>query len=44
MEYRSGETGGPHPEVDIFLNLFPMAKPYCGVILPLMESKTAVKS
>ena len=31
MEYRSGVTGGPHPGVNIFLDLFPRAKPYCGV-------------
>ena len=31
MEYRSGGTGGPHPGVDIFLDLSPRAKPYCGV-------------
>ena len=24
-------TGGPHPGVDIFLDLSPRAKPYCGV-------------
>ena len=31
MEYRSGGTGGPHPGVDIFPDLSPRAKPYCGV-------------
>ena len=31
VEYRSGGTGGPHPGVDIFLDLSPRAKPYCGV-------------
>ena len=31
MEYRSGVTGGPHPGVDIFLDLSPRAKPYCVV-------------
>ena len=31
VEYRSGGTGGPHPGVDIFLNLSPRAKPYCGL-------------
>ena len=31
MEYRSGVTGGPHPGVDIFPDLSPRAKPYCGV-------------
>ena len=31
MEYRSGVTGGPHPEVDIFPDLSPRAKPYYGV-------------
>ena len=31
MEYRSGVTGGPHPGVDIFSDLSPRAKPYCGV-------------
>ena len=31
MEYRSGETGGPHPGVDVFLDLSPRAKPYCGL-------------
>ena len=31
MEYRSGGTRGPHPGVDIFLDLSPRAKPYCGV-------------
>ena len=33
MEYnnRSGGTGGPHPGADIFLDLSPRAKPYCGV-------------
>ena len=30
MEYRSGGTGGPHPGVDIFPDLSPRAKPYCG--------------
>ena len=52
MEYRSVETRGPYPEVDIFPDLSPRAKPYCGVkcsqglhlpatcMLLLMESKT----
>ena len=31
MEYRSGGTGGPHSGVDIFPDLSPRAKPYCGV-------------
>ena len=31
VEYRSGGTGGPHPGVDIFPDLSPRAKPYCGV-------------
>ena len=31
MEYRSGVTGDPHPGVDIFPDLSPRAKPYCGV-------------
>ena len=31
VENRSGGTGGPHPGVDIFLNLPPRAKPYCGL-------------
>ena len=31
MEYRSGVTGGPHPGLDIFPDLSPRAKPYCGV-------------
>ena len=31
MEYRSGGTGGPHPGMDIFPDLSPRAKPYCGV-------------
>ena len=31
VEYRSGGTGGPHPGVDIFPDLSPTAKPYCGV-------------
>ena len=31
MEYRSGGTGGPHPGMDIFLDLSLRAKPYCGV-------------
>ena len=31
MEYRSGVTGGPHPRLDIFPDLSPRAKPYCGV-------------
>ena len=31
MEYRSGGTGGAHPGVDIFPDLSPRAKPYCGV-------------
>ena len=30
VEYRSGGTGGPHPGVDIFPDLSPRAKPYCG--------------
>ena len=30
-EYRSGGTGGPHPGVDIFPDLSPRAKLYCGV-------------
>ena len=31
VEYRSGGTGGPHPGVDIFPDLSPRAKSYCGV-------------
>ena len=31
MDYRSGVTGDPHRGVDIFPDLFPRAKPYCGV-------------
>ena len=31
MEYRSGVTGGPHPGLDIYPDLSPRAKPYCGV-------------
>ena len=31
VEYRSGGTGDPHPGVDIFPDLSPRAKPYCGV-------------
>ena len=31
MEYRSGVTGGPHPGLDIFPDLSPRGKPYCGV-------------
>ena len=31
MEYRSGVTGGSHPILDIFRDLSPRAKPYCGV-------------
>ena len=31
MEYRSGVTGGLHPEMDIFPDLSPRSKPYCGV-------------
>ena len=31
MEYRLGVTGGPHPGLDIFPDLSPRAKPYCGV-------------
>ena len=31
VEYRSGETRGPHPGVDIFPDLSPRPKPYCGV-------------
>ena len=31
VEYRSGGTGGPHPGVDIFPDLSPRAKHYCGV-------------
>ena len=31
VEYRSGGTGGSHPGVDIFPDLSPRAKPYCGV-------------
>ena len=31
VEYRSGGTGGPHPGVDIFPDLSPRAKPYCGL-------------
>ena len=31
MEYRSGGTGGPHPGGDIFRDLSPRVKPYCGV-------------
>ena len=30
-EYRSGGTGGTHPGMDIFPDLSPRAKPYCGV-------------
>ena len=31
VEYRSGGTGDPHPGMDIFPDLSPRAKPYCGV-------------
>ena len=31
VEYRSGGTGGAHPGVDIFPDLSPRAKPYCGL-------------
>ena len=31
VEYRSGGTGGQHPEVDIFPDRSPRAEPYCGV-------------
>ena len=31
VEYRSGGTGGPHTRVDIFADLSPRARPYCGV-------------
>ena len=31
MEYRSGGTGGPHTGGDIFPDLSPRVKPYCGV-------------
>ena len=31
VEYRSGGTGGTHPRVDIFPDLSPRTKPYCGV-------------
>ena len=31
VEYRSGGTGGPYPGVDIFPELSPRVKPYCGV-------------
>ena len=31
VEYRSGGTSTPHPGVDIFADLSPKAKPYCGV-------------
>ena len=31
MEYRSGVTGGPQPGLDIFPDLSPRAKRYCGV-------------
>ena len=31
VEYRSGGTSGPHPGVDIFSDLSPRDKPYCGV-------------
>ena len=31
MEYRSGVTRGLHPGMDIFPDLSPRAKPYCGV-------------
>ena len=31
VEYRSGGTGGPHPRVDVFPDLSPRAKPYCGL-------------
>ena len=31
VEYRSGGTGGPHPGGDIFRDLSPRVKPYCGV-------------
>ena len=30
VEYRSGGTSAPHPGVDIFSDLSPRAKPYCG--------------
>ena len=51
MEYRSGGTGGPHPGVDIFPDLSPRAKPYCGLkysqglhfpVTFLVERKTVV--
>ena len=31
VEYRSGGTGGPHTGGDIFPDLSPRVKPYCGV-------------
>ena len=31
MEYRSGGTRDSHPGVDIFPDLSPRAKPYCGL-------------
>ena len=31
MEYRSGGTGDPHNGGDIFPDLSPRVKPYCGV-------------
>ena len=31
VEYRSGVTRGPHPGLDIFPDVSPRAKPYCGV-------------
>ena len=31
VEYRSGVTGCPYPAVDIFPDLSPRAKSYCGV-------------
>ena len=31
VEYRSGGTRGPHPGVDMFQDLSPRVKPYCGI-------------
>ena len=50
VEYRSGGTGGPYTGIDIFPDLSPRAKPYCGekwsqewsLPLLLLGSKTAV--
>ena len=31
MEYQSCGTSGPHPGGDMFMELSPRTKPYCGV-------------